>query len=269
VPEVAPLVADLRNETDELVVVLRSLNRDKWSLPTPSSGWDVSAQVAHLSVIDERATASMTDARAFAELREKDRLTGLLVTATEKLRQRTPADLLATFLDARGRLCEIAAADDPSRRISWYGPDMSIRSMVTARLMETWAHGQDVRDALGIAPYTTDRLRHIAFLGVATRAFSFASRGFPVPTTPIHVVLEGPDGTRWEYGTPDAPDRVNGSALDFCLVVTQRRHVLDTGLESTPGPATQWLAIAQAFAGPPGEGRQPGQFTRDTTDARP
>jgi uncharacterized protein (TIGR03084 family) len=263
------MVADLRRETDELVAVLRRLNRDEWSLRTPASGWDVSAQVAHLAVVDDRAVASMTNARKFAELREQDTSTGLLAAATEQLRQRPPDDVLSTFLEARRRLGEIAVAADPSLRISWYGPDMSLVSMVTARLMETWAHGQDVRDTLGIAPYTTDRLRHIAYLGVATRAFSFRAHGLPAPTTPVHVVLGGPGGTRWEYGMPDAPDRVSGSALDFCLVVTQRRHMLDTGLEPTPGPAADWMAIAQAFAGPAGQGRQPGQFPRETTDARP
>jgi uncharacterized protein (TIGR03084 family) len=263
-PEVVSLVADLHGETDELVAVLRGLSRDEWSLPTPASGWDISAQVAHLSVVDERAVTSMSDPTAFAELRHRDKSAGLLAAATEELRRLRPADLLATFLTARGQFEEIAVGTDPSRRMLWYGPDMSLASMVTARLMETWAHGQDVRDTLGVPPCVSERLRHIAYLGVATRAFSFLARGRPAPTAPVHVVLEGPGSTHWEFGNPDAPDRVSGSALDFCLLVTQRRHVLDTDMQSTPGPAAEWLAIAQAFAGPPGEGRQPGQFTRDT-----
>jgi uncharacterized protein (TIGR03083 family) len=46
-------------------------------------------------------------------------------------------------------------------------------------------------------------------------------------------------------------------AHDFCLLVTQRVHRDDTDLVAQGRDATAWLSIAQAFAGPPGEGREP------------
>jgi uncharacterized protein (TIGR03084 family) len=142
-------------------------------------------------------------------------------------------------------------------RIPWYGADMSITSAVTARLMETWAHGQDIADALAIRREPTDRLRSIAHLGVATRPFSFRLRGLPVPQEEVTVELIAPSGEVWRWGDSKAAQRVTGTALDFCLVVTQRRNVADTALVTTGPAATEWMALAQCFAGGPGPGRPP------------
>jgi uncharacterized protein (TIGR03084 family) len=136
---------------------------------------------------------------------------------------------------------------------------MSVASMATARLMETWAHGQDIVDGLHTDRTPTDRLRHIVHLGVRTRGYSFAVGGRAVPATPVRIELTLPSGTTLEYG-PTGRDRVDGTALDFCLVVTRRRHVADTGLVLTGSGAQDWLDVAQTFAGDPGPGRYPGQF---------
>jgi uncharacterized protein (TIGR03084 family) len=132
---------------------------------------------------------------------------------------------------------------------------MSAASMTTARLMETWAHGLDVTDALGQPPSVSDRLRHIAHIGVRTRDFAFAQHGLPVPEEPFRVELTAPDGGTWSWGPEDAPQRVTGPAVDFCQRVTQRRHRADLALTATGDDADRWLDIAQAFAGPPGAGR--------------
>jgi uncharacterized protein (TIGR03084 family) len=73
--------------------------------------------------------------------------------------------------------------------------------------------------------------------------------------TPIRVELTGPDDSLWTWGPPDAADRVTGPALDFCLLVTQRRHRDDLALVIEGPAATEWMAIAQAFAGEAGPGR--------------
>jgi uncharacterized protein (TIGR03084 family) len=138
--------------------------------------------------------------------------------------------------------------------VPWFGLPMSAASSLTARIMETWAHGQDVADALGVTRVPTTRLRHVAHIGVGARAFSYLANGLEVPTEPVRTW--GPDGV---------PDRVSGPALDFCLLVTQRRHRDDTALEATGPRADRWLSIAQAFAGPPGGGRTAGQFDGGTT----
>jgi uncharacterized protein (TIGR03084 family) len=134
---------------------------------------------------------------------------------------------------------------------------MGALSFVSARLMETWAHGQDVADALGAIRVPTARLRHIAHLGVRARPFSYVVRGLEVPADAVSVGLVGPSGERWEWDGGSPSQLVEGSALDFCLVVTQRRHLSDTTLTVHGSLAKEWLAIAQAFAGPPGGGRPP------------
>jgi uncharacterized protein (TIGR03084 family) len=157
-------------------------------------------------------------------------------------------------------MVDVMGALDPSVRVPWYGLEMSAASSLTARIMETWAHGQDVADALGATRPPTPALRHVAFLGVRAFANSFRARRLVVPEVEVRVDLQGPAGGTWSWGPDDAAQRVDGPALDFCLVVTQRRHVDDTALRCTGDVATEWMTIAQAFAGPPGSGRRPGQF---------
>ena len=145
---------------------------------------------------------------------------------------------------------------EPGTKVPWYGPSMSPASFATARLMEYWAHGQDVVDGLGLTRQPMMRLRHICHLGYRTRGFSYVNRGLAVPEGDVRVELTAPDGTTWSYGDADAVDRVTGTAHDFCLLVTQRRHRDDTELVATGPLADEWLSIAQCFAGPPGGGRE-------------
>ncbi|WP_157531232.1 maleylpyruvate isomerase family mycothiol-dependent enzyme, partial [Mycobacterium sp. IS-1496] len=139
--------------------------------------------------------------------------------------------------------------------LPWFGPPMSAPSMATARLMETWAHGLDVADALGVRRVPTARLRSIAHIGVRTRDFAFAVHGLPVPGEPFHVELNAPDGSRWTWGPADAPQHVTGSAEHFCFLVTQRRPRDELDVTAVGPDAEQWLDIAQAFAGGGGRGR--------------
>jgi uncharacterized protein (TIGR03084 family) len=165
--------------------------------------------------------------------------------------------VLAWFDRARGELTAAYREADPSVRLPWYGPPMSLASSVTARLMETWAHGQDVLDTAGVARVPTARMRHVADLGIRALRYTYTVNGLPVPAEPIRVELAGPDGARWDWGPAEAANLVRGTALDFCLLVTQRRHRDDTALEATGAVARQWMSIAQAFAGPAGPGRAP------------
>ena len=145
----------------------------------------------------------------------------------------------------------------PDARIPWVVGEMSVTSFATARLMETWAHGQDIYDGLGRTRRPTARLRHVAHLGVSTRGFSYRNRGLGLPATVVRVELEAPGGDRWTWGDQELKDVVAGPAEDFCLVVTQRRHLDDTALTVRGPLAAEWMSIAQAFAGPPTEGRPP------------
>jgi uncharacterized protein (TIGR03084 family) len=254
------ITTDLAAEHESLDAVVRDRPEADWDTPTPAPGWTVRDQIAHLWYFDGTAVLAATDPDAFARGTEALLAAGP-DAALEPGRRLAPADLLAAWRRGRAELLEVLVGLDPAARIPWYGPAMAARSFATARLMETWAHGQDVVDALGVSREPTDRLRHVAHIGVRARPFSYLVRGRSVPDGEVHVALDPPAGGEpWMWGDPASADRVTGPALDFCLVVTQRRHPADTALVAEGPLATEWIGIAQAFAGPPGEGRRPGQF---------
>jgi uncharacterized protein (TIGR03084 family) len=173
-------------------------------------------------------------------------------------RHLAPAELLAAWRANRRQLLEVAQGIEPGRRVPWYGPSMSGRSFLTARLMETWAHGQDVVDAVGATREPTGRLRHICQIGFITRTWTYANRKEEQPPAAVRLELTSPSGEIWRWGDDDAPESVSGPALDFCLVVTQRRHVDDTALETQGAAARDWMEKAQAFAGGATDGPPPG-----------
>jgi uncharacterized protein (TIGR03084 family) len=215
-----------------------------------------------LAFFDEAASRAMTDRDAFvaearAALQGASDLEGRYLA---RGRSMAPSGVLDWWRTASSALLATARTLDPKARLPWYGPDMSPASFITARLMETWAHGLDVVDAVDGDRPDTDRLRHVAFLGVRARPYSYTVRGMQPPETPMRVELTSPSGGKWVLGDKEAADVIRGTATDFCRVVTQRRHVADTDLEVSGPAVEEWIAIAQAFAGPPGQGRRPGEF---------
>ncbi len=253
------LTLDLVYESASLEAMLGSLAADQWRLRTPAPGWTIADQVSHLAYFDETTLLSIRDPERFR--REAAALAGRGDDFPDQIaaqyRDLGPDQLMAWFLTARRALLQGYGSADPGARLPWYGLEMGPASSLTARLMETWAHGQDIADTLGLQRPPTGRLRHIAHLGIRSLPYSYAVHGLRQPDAPIRVELVAPDGGRWAWGPADAADRVSGTALDFCLVVTQRRHRSDTGLVVEGDTARQWIGIAQAFAGPAGPGRPP------------
>lgn len=247
------LTADLADETRDLTAVLGGLADADWDTPTPAEGWSVRDQVTHLAFFDDAVLLSLRDPAGFTALRAEHKALGdhFPDVVAERHRHLPGAEARSWLARSRDGLLAAYRATGPAARLPWYGPEMSVASSVTARIMETWAHGQDIRDTVGAATAVTPRLRHIANLGVRTFGFCFGQRGLPVPGAPVRVELAGADGETWTWGEPDAANRVTGAALDFCFVVTQRRNVTDTGLTVTGPVAEEWIAIAQAFAGRP------------------
>jgi len=261
----AEVLADLAAEGDQLEALVAPLDEQGWRTPTPAAGWSVAHQVAHLAWTDEAAVAAATDKEAWdtlvlAALANPE---GFADDEAARGAAAPAAEILARWRSSRRRLAETLAALPEGTRLPWYGPPMSATSMATARFMETWAHGLDVYDALFSTgsiterPEPTDRIRHIAHLGVRTRNFAFGVHGIEPPAEEFRVVLTAPSGSVWEWGPADAAQGVTGSAYDFCLRVTQRGHRDDLDLAATGPDADRWLDIAQAFAGPSGAGREP------------
>jgi len=253
------ILDDLRAESRELDALVSGLDDDGWRADTPAKGWTVMHQISHLAWTDRMALIAATDMEAFAAELAKaatDPANYMEEGAQEGLSE-TPRALLARWRAGREALADALRAAPPKAKIPWYGPPMATASVATARLMETWAHGLDVFEALGAAKRPTARLRHVAHLGVRTRVNGFLAQGREVPDADVYVELTAPDGGVWPFGDPASPERLTGPALDFCLLVTRRRHRDDLALVATGKGADEWLDVAQCFAGPPGDGRRP------------
>ncbi|MGC5050392.1 TIGR03084 family metal-binding protein [Micromonospora sp. DT48] len=255
--DLTDLLTDLAIESEQLDALVSPLPPQEWARPTPAVGWTIAHQIAHLAWTDHVARLAATDADAFyASVTAAADLARLVDDGATAFLD-SPDRLLPRWRAGRAALAAALVAAPAGEKLPWYGTRMSPASMATARIMETWAHGEDVAEALGVTRPATDRLRHIAYLGFRTVGHSFATHGRPVPTTPVRVELTAPDGGTWAFGPAHAADRVTGPALDFCLLVTRRRHRADLALIATGPVADGWLDVAQAFAGPPGVSRAP------------
>jgi uncharacterized protein (TIGR03084 family) len=236
------LVGDLEDEGAALDAVVRNLDAAGAATPTPAVGWDVRETIAHLGGAAWLAAVALEEPDVFA-----DRLAGTG-------RPSPPADwtdVLGRWRRERARVVAGLRVADRHDRIPWIAGAMSAMSFASAQLMETWAHGVDVAVALG-APYpATARLRHVAHLGVRARPFTLVQHGLALPDGDVRVELGSPDGDEVWTWAESTVDVVRGDALDFCLVVTQRRHVDDSALQITGAGARAWMEVAQAFAGPP------------------
>ena len=252
---------DLRAENDALDRLVAGLAPARWHTATPAEGWTIAHQIAHLAWTDLRALLAVSDPDGFAV--ELGEAAGGLDTYVEDGAlagaQLPPDALLEQWRAGRARLWTELDEQPADVRFPWYGPPMSTASMATGRLMETWAHGEDIADALGVRRAPTARLRHVARIAFRARDYAFAVHGKPAPAEPIRLELTAPDGSSWIYGPLGATQRVYGPALDFCLLAVQRRHRDDTAVRAEGPDADQWLSVAQAFAGPPGKGRPPGK----------
>jgi uncharacterized protein (TIGR03084 family) len=254
---VASVTTDLVAEQEALDAVVAPISAADWELATPSPRWAIRDQIGHLAFFDETAALAISDpegfiqhrtdfvAAAFANPGAGDELT------LGPARSMTPEELLAHWRDCRNRLAEAAAGCGEKDRIEWYGPSMGAKSFLTARLMEAWAHGQDICDTIGADRESTDRLRHIAQLGFITRGWTYINRKMEIPEGDVRIELASPSGETWTFGPEDAAATVRGSAEDFCLVTSQRRNLADTSLAIDGAVAEEWLEMAQLFAGPP------------------
>jgi uncharacterized protein (TIGR03084 family) len=248
---------DLLAEQNSLDDVVGDLTAEQWSRATASPGWRVFDQVAHLAYFDEQASIAINDPERFRI--NLDEMLARAVTETfdeitlGPLRTLSSKELLTRWRTNRELLSLAASSLTDDCRVAWYGPSMGARSFLTARLMETWAHGVDVVDALDVSRKPTDRLRHVAQLGFITRQWSYVVRGEHIPPGEVRLELDGPRGDVWRWGPERAEDSIVGSAEEFCLVVTQRRHRLDTSLV-TGELGAHWLQRAQAFAGAASDG---------------
>ena len=259
---------DFQAESDDLLALLKRLNERDWGRVTQFKHWTINDIVAHLHLFNYAADLALRDTDGFASLMrelQEARVRGIshLAFTHQWVCGVRNLDLLNTWSDFYHQMSRRFMVADPKKRVPWAGPAMSVRSSITARLMETWAHGQAVYDLLGETRNETDRIKNIAILGINTFSWTFANRRIAVPAKMPYVRLSAPSGAIWEWGDQDPANCVEGHAVEFCRVVTQVRNVADTNLKVIGPAARAWMSIAQCFAGPPEEPPPPGtRFTQ-------
>lgn len=250
--DLASVTDDLAAEQAVVLGAIKRLDTDAWDRPSAAEGWTLRDCVAHLAETDESATDAVLGTEHPRNAGERQ---GVLTPGQLAARQKAGSEVAAWYEAAAQRLIEALRQLAPDARPAWVGRPMGARSFISARIMEHWSHGLDILEAAGVEAVDSDRLRHVAHLGYITRDFAFRNRGLTPPEEPFYLELTAPSGETWTWGPPAAQQRIRGSASDFCRVVTQRIHPADTTLEATGEEARRFLTIAQAFAGPPGQGR--------------
>jgi uncharacterized protein (TIGR03084 family) len=261
---------DFRDESDALFALLEPLDDKDWVRKTQFKYWTLNDIVAHLHMGNYMAGLSLKDSAAFGDFM------GKLLAANKQAEGRLDPthawldglknrELLHQWRDFYREMAGCFAVAEPKRRVKWVGPDMSVLSSVTARLMETWAHGQAIYDLLGEERKDTDRIKNVAVIGINTFGWTFANRKLAVPEDRPYVRLTAPSGAPWEWNQADQRNAIEGSAVEFCQVVTQTRNVADTRLKVVGETATAWMSIAQCFAGPPEDPPPPGTRRRQSS----
>ncbi len=258
---------DFREESDALYQLLEPIAADDYQRKTQFKDWTINDVLGHLHMWNWAADISLNDSDAFEKFLAS--LIEALTTGTslqdfegnwrKGLNNKELLQEWRSFYIKTSKLFEEA---DPKLRVKWFGPDMSVRSSITARLMETWAHGQEVYDMLGVVRKNRDRIKNIAVLGVNTFGWTYTNRSMDTPKDKPYVKLTAPSGEIWEWNDPSTDNLVEGAAEDFCQVVTHVRNIGDTSLNVVGETATQWMSIAQCFAGPAVDPPKPGtRFT--------
>lgn len=256
------VISDLTAEGEELDRLVEGLGADGWALPTPAPGWTIRHQIAHLTFIFRLAELAASDPETFGAMaaRASRDFDGAVNAALAEYLNDPPETLLARWRAGRESSLKALAAVPEDQTVPWLVRPLPPAVLGCAGYMELFGHGQDVADTLGVRREPTDRIRHLAWFATLTRDFGYQARGLTPPAEEFRFELTAPSGELWTFGPKDATQRITGPAHDFCLLVVRRRHRDDLALTASGAEADGWLDIAQAYRGPAGQGRTPGQF---------
>jgi uncharacterized protein (TIGR03084 family) len=272
VTDLRDVLNDMNTDCDVVEALVADLDAPSWALPTPAPGWTVMHQIAHLAFVFKLAAQAASDPAGFKELTARigADFNGAVNAALGEYVSQPPQQVLARWRAERANVTAALAAVPPGTVVPWLVRPIPPAVLASAGIMEVFAHGQDIADTLGVTREPTDRLKYLVGFAVLVRDFGYLARGLTPPQEEFRFEITAPSGAVWAFGPVDAAQQITGPAYDFCLLVTRRRHRDDLAVVAVGAQADQWLDIAQAYRGPAGPGRVPGQFAAGrATAARP
>ena len=254
---------DFRDECNAVYSILENLKEQDYEMPTQFKGWTFNNVIGHLHVWNYAADISLKDGdewknfanSALQALGNGSSMNEFEQTITKGIQG---PELLSMWKEYYTDMTERFAVADPKKRVKWMGPDMSVRSSISARHMETWAHAQELYDSLGLDRINEDRIKNIVIIGNNTFKWCFTVHKKPLPSIRPYLKLISPSGEIWEYNEFSEEHKIEGLAEEFCQVVTQVRNIKDVNLKLTGSIAEEWMSVAQCFAGGAEQPPKPG-----------
>jgi len=245
---------DFRDECNAVYSILENLKEQDYEMPTQFKGWTFNNVIGHLHVWNYAADISLKDGdewknfanSALQALGNGSSMNEFEQTITKGIQG---PELLSMWKEYYTEMTERFAVADPKKRVKWMGPDMSVRSSISARHMETWAHAQELYDSLGLDRINEDRIKNIVIIGNNTFKWCFTVHKKTLPSIRPYLKLTSPSGEIWEYNEISEEHKIEGLAEEFCQVVTQVRNIKDVNLKLTGDIAKEWMSVAQCFAG--------------------
>jgi len=254
---------DFRDECNAVYSILENLKEQDYEMPTQFKGWTFNNVIGHLHVWNYAADISLKDGdewknfanSALQALGNGSSMNEFEQTITKGIQG---PELLSMWKEYYTDMTERFAVADPKKRVKWMGPDMSVRSSISARHMETWAHAQELYDSLGLDRINEDRIKNIVIIGNNTFKWCFTVHKKSLPSIRPYLKLISPSGEIWEYNEFSEEHKIEGLAEEFCQVVTQVRNIKDVNLKLTGSIAEEWMSVAQCFAGGAEQPPKPG-----------
>ena len=239
------ILSDLVAEQQFLDQFLQRIPLKDWDKKTRSVGWTIRDTISHLADSEELAASVMTGEADLTRYRSTPDLDSLRQEAVDKGRKMRPQDVIEWWRGGRAKVVEPLSHMGPEHRLEWIAGSMSARTLATTRLMETWAHGLDIYEALGAEIEDTPRIRHICWLGWKSLPYAFKLAGHDY--VPIRVEVIGPGYVKWVYGPDDAENLIKGSAADWARLSVRRATVKDTRLKVTGEAAQVAVEVVRTY----------------------
>lgn len=250
------ILSDLVAEQQSLDQFLQRIHERDWKLPTSAKGWSILDTVSHLAYTETFAASAIEQGQAFVDAEAVTDVDEWTARGVAQGRGKRYQEIIEWWRNGRADVVDALSRMDAADRIPWVLSSVSAKGFATLRLMETWAHGLDIKDAMeGRLPVDEEeepegdspRLRHVAWLAHRMLPYAFEQAGEAYPANGVRVQLMGPRYARWVFGPEDTDNVIKGIASEFCRVAVHRLDAADTGLKAIGDDAETALRVLRAY----------------------